>query len=81
MDVVGIQRKSLPEALLGFHSFLEQEAENPIVQAVLDVALVLSYSLDKRDHDWRTAAITLSTHSGVGTQLWKEHGFPLATPA
>lgn len=41
LDVMGVQRKSLPEAILGFGCFLEQEAERPIVQPVLDVALVL----------------------------------------
>lgn len=40
LDVMGVQRKSLPEALLGFGCLLEQEAERPIVQPVLDVALV-----------------------------------------
>lgn len=42
LDVMGVQRKSLPEALLGFGCLLEQEAERPIVQPVLDVALVLT---------------------------------------
>lgn len=52
LDVMGIQRKSLLEALLGFGCFLKKEAERSIVQPVLDVALVLSYPLDKRDHRW-----------------------------
>lgn len=47
-----VQRKSLLEAPLGFGCVLEQEVERPIVQPVLDVVLVPSHPLDKRDHCW-----------------------------
>lgn len=63
LDVMGVQRKGPLEALLGFGGFLKEEAECPVVQPALDVALVLSYPLDTRDRCWSEGCCSPTQHA------------------